>query len=126
MALQREFILTINNINKGVFTSLIRKLGIKGVEVTEVYDISNQIKAKGFILCFTWRDEKHHTSNSLDTETKNKIWFANQLIDDACASLAILNVLLNVPEIELGSELEFFRSETIDMSPKVCSKEWTI
>ncbi|PAV15016.1 cysteine ase [Pyrrhoderma noxium] len=85
-----------------------------------VYKFDTKAWYKGrFILCFTWRDEKHHTSNSLDTETKNKIWFANQLIDDACASLAILNVLLNVPEIELGSELEFFRSETIDMSPKM-------
>lgn len=107
----------------GVFTSLIRKLGVRGIEVKEVYDIQpwglDSLKSKGLILCFTWKDEKNHTHNFLDNEARDKIWFANQLIDDACASLAILNVLLNVPSIDLGPDIEHFKTETVDMSPKM-------
>ena len=49
-----------------------------------------------------------------------KLWFANQLSDDACASMATLNVLLNVEEVNLGEKLREFRSETERMSSPVC------
>ncbi|KAH8113103.1 cysteine proteinase [Phellopilus nigrolimitatus] len=106
----------------GVFTALIRKLGIKGIQVDEVYDIQpwglDHLKPKGLVLCFTWKHDKHNPRDFLDPAAKD-IWFANQLIDDACASLAILNVLFNCPDIELGEDLEAFKSETTDMSPKM-------
>lgn len=107
---------------QGVFTTLIRKIGITGIQVEEVYDIEpwalDQLKPKGLILCFTWKDDNHHPKDFLDPAAKD-VWFANQLNDNACASLAILNVLFNCPEIELGEELMDFKSETMDMSPKV-------
>ncbi|KAL5480317.1 hypothetical protein ACEPAI_1587 [Sanghuangporus weigelae] len=106
----------------GVFTTLIRKLGIRGIEVDEVYDIQpwglDSLKPKGLILCFNWKDDKHHPRDFLDPAAKD-VWFANQLIDDACASLAILNVLFNCPDVELGEELNAFKLETSDMSPKM-------
>jgi hypothetical protein len=49
-----------------------------------------------------------------------KLWFANQLSDDACASMAILNVLLNVEEVDIGEGLKVFRGETERMSSPVC------
>ena len=49
-----------------------------------------------------------------------KLWFANQLSDDACASMATLNVLLNVKEVELEERLRKFRDETERMSSPVC------
>ncbi|EJD00538.1 cysteine proteinase [Fomitiporia mediterranea MF3/22] len=106
----------------GVFTTLIRKLGIKGIEVEEVYDIQpwglDHLKPKGLILCFNWKHDKYHPHDFLDPAAKD-IWFANQLVDDACASLAILNVLFNCLDVELGDELNGFRRETSDMSPKM-------
>ena len=87
-----------------------------------MYDIQpwalDHLKPKGLILCFNWKHDKHHPQEFLDPAAKD-IWFANQLVDDACASLAILNVLFNCPDVELGDELDAFKRETFDMSPKV-------
>ena len=41
-----------------------------------------------------------------------RLWFANQLSDDACTFMATPNVLLDVEEVELGERLRKFRDET--------------
>ncbi|KAI5121734.1 hypothetical protein M0805_009026 [Coniferiporia weirii] len=106
----------------GVFTTLIRRLGVRGLEVAEVYDIQpwglDHLRPQGLVLCFTWRHDKHHPRDFRDPAAKD-IWFANQLVDDACASLAILNVLFNCPDADLGDDLAAFKAETADMSPKM-------
>ncbi|THH09958.1 hypothetical protein EW145_g1667 [Phellinidium pouzarii] len=106
----------------GVFTALIRKLGVRGIEVAEVYDIQpwglDHLRPKALVLCFTWRHDKHNPRDFRDPAAKD-IWFANQLVDDACASLAILNVLFNCPDVDLGDNLAAFKADTTDMSPKM-------
>ena len=42
-----------------------------------------------------------------------------QVIQNACATQAILNVLLNCPSLDLGSTLTDFREFTADFSPEV-------
>ena len=49
-----------------------------------------------------------------------KLWFANQLSDYARASMAILNALLNVEDVDAGETLRTFRKETEKMSCSVC------
>lgn len=92
-----------------------------------MYDIQpwglDSLKPKGLVLCFNWKRDKHHPHDFLDPAAKD-VWFANQLIDDACASLAILNVLLNCPGVELGEDLNTFKLETTDLSPKVCTADY--
>ena len=87
-----------------------------------MYDIEpptlDHLKPKGLVMCFTWKQDHHQPKEFLDPSAKD-VWFANQLNDDACASLAILNVLFNCPEVELGEEMCDFKAETSDMSPKV-------
>lgn len=65
-----------------------------------------------------WHKDAHRPTDFDDPAAEN-VWFANQLSDDACASHAILNVILNCPSIELGEELEGFKRETEAMSPVV-------
>ena len=57
--------------------------------------------------------------NGLEDEEDDsaKLWFTNQLSDDACATL---NVLLNVEEVDLGERLREFRDENERMSSPVC------
>ncbi|KAJ6532806.1 hypothetical protein B0H10DRAFT_2148262 [Mycena sp. CBHHK59/15] len=47
-----------------------------------------------------WRKDAHRPGD-FDDPAAERVWFANQLSDDACASLAILNVVLNCPDIEM-------------------------
>ncbi|KAJ6621875.1 hypothetical protein B0H10DRAFT_2214921 [Mycena sp. CBHHK59/15] len=104
----------------GVFTSLTRRLGIRGLELLELYDIEpwavDHLNPRGLVFCFMWRKDAHRPGD-FDDPAAERVWFANQLSDDACASLAILNVVLNCPDIEVGEELAMFRKETESMSP---------
>lgn len=65
-----------------------------------------------------WRKDAHRPGD-FDDPAAERVWFANQLSDDACASLAILNIALNCPDIDIGEELAGFRRETESMSPVV-------
>ncbi|KAK7045940.1 hypothetical protein VNI00_006935 [Paramarasmius palmivorus] len=104
----------------GVFTSLTRQLGIKNVELIELYDIEpwavDHLRPHGLIFCFHWRKDSHRPAD-FDDPAAEHVWFANQLSDDACASHAILNVVLNCPALDVGEELNMFREETKQMSP---------
>jgi ubiquitin carboxyl-terminal hydrolase L5 len=109
----------------GVFSSLIRSLGVKRVEVVEIYDIEQvegddglPLDPYGLILCFTWHKDTHRPAD-FDDPAAERVWFANQLSDDACATHAILNVLFNCPELDLGDELSNFRGESQEFSPMV-------
>lgn len=103
----------------GVFTALSRKLGIRGLELTELYTLDDQtletLHPYGLVFCF------RHSAHSkpppeLPDPDAEKIWFANQLSDDACASLALLNIVFNT-DLELGRQLRGFRHDTQEMSP---------
>lgn len=50
------------------------------------------------------------------------VWFANQVIDNACASLALLNIVLNTTNLDVGEHLIQFREFTKDLSPSVHPK----
>lgn len=108
--------------NPGVFTSLTRRLGIKGLELIELYDIEpwavEDLDPHGLIFCFMWRKDSHRATDFNDPAAE-RVWFANQLSDDACATHAILNVLLNCPVIDIGEELRALRKDTERMSPVV-------
>ncbi|KAK0234734.1 hypothetical protein EDD85DRAFT_955578 [Armillaria nabsnona] len=79
--------------DSGVFTSLTRKLGVKHLEIVELYDIEP-------------RAVDHLHPYGL-------------ISDDACASQAILNILFNCSSVEIGRELSEFKEYTRDMSPKM-------
>ena len=111
-----------------MFTALIRGLGVRGLEVTEIYDIepwaTDHLKPYGLILCYPFGDDEENESkdtyddSSLDPDAEN-IWFAYQLSSDTCASQAVLNVVLNLKDIETEDELKTFSSDTSKMDPVV-------
>ena len=116
------------NQRPGVFTALIRKLGVRGLEVTELYGIepseTDHLNPHGLVFCYLCDDDagaegEFRAEDELADPDARDVWFANQLSDDACASLAVLNVLFNCRGVDLGPALREFAADTEKMSPVV-------
>ncbi|CAG8515671.1 15072_t:CDS:10 [Acaulospora colombiana] len=94
----------------GVFTELIKRLNVEGTQVEEVWSLDDQTLDE---LKYGGNDSsKLHPDADLSID--NRVYFAKQVINNACATQAILSILLNCPSINLGTELENFRDFTKD------------
>ena len=113
----------------GVFSELLRGYGCEGIQVEEIYDISpegfEQLKpVLGLIFLFKWQpDPEPETSLTVVKDTRlEKIFFGKQVISNACATLALLHVVLNCdhPDLKLGTSLSEFKdfSKCFDASLK--------
>jgi len=106
-----------------VFTELIHNLGVSGVQVDELYDLSEegieslQSPVYGLVFLFKWKGELVPRET---TEPDNGLFFANQVVHNACATQAILAILLNQDgQVELGTELNAFQEFTVQMPAEV-------
>ena len=100
----------------GVFTDLVQALGVRGIsfeEVVDLDDIGKLGKIHGLIFLFKWE-----ASARPGTEEESEVYFAKQVIQNACATQAIISVLLNAEGIELGSTLTEFKDFTLPLDPE--------
>jgi len=68
----------------------------------------------GLIFLFKWQQEEDKRPTQSEDEYCGKVFFAKQVITNACATQALLSVLLNIPDLELGQELTDLRNFTAD------------
>lgn len=79
----------------------------------------------GFIFLFKWDPsvESKRKKQALEpSEIPKGTFFANQTIQNACATQALLSILLNVPPtapIELGNDLLNFRDFSQELTPEM-------
>ncbi|GAX81010.1 hypothetical protein CEUSTIGMA_g8445.t1 [Chlamydomonas eustigma] len=104
----------------GVFFQLIREFGVKGVQVDELWSLDSQTLASikpvyGLIFLFKWVADKD--LRPVDNNSVGNVFFAKQVITNACATQAILSVLMNSRSLDLGQELTQFRDFTADFPP---------
>jgi ubiquitin carboxyl-terminal hydrolase L5 len=90
----------------------------------------------GLIFLFRWREDD---PDKQEPSCPEEVWFANQVChlscnpqfdcsqltpypphqtnSNACATIALLNIVNNIPSIDLGENLENFKQFTKDFSP---------
>ncbi|XP_002119457.1 ubiquitin carboxyl-terminal hydrolase isozyme L5-like [Ciona intestinalis] len=103
----------------GVFSALIKDFGVLGIQVEEICSLdSDSFKdlkpVHGLIFLFKYDQDMKTEGTILDQTTQSDIFFAKQVISNACATQAIINILLNTKhkDVVLGSTLEDFRNFT--------------
>jgi len=106
-----------------VFTSLSRDFGIRGTQVEEIVtmedaEFSNLAPIYGLIFLFKWTQDMASTHRASSTCVQNhNLYFAKQVIHNACGTQALLNIMMNAEGINLGKELTEFKTFTADFPP---------
>ncbi|XP_064396173.1 ubiquitin carboxyl-terminal hydrolase isozyme L5-like [Halichondria panicea] len=111
----------------GVFTELIKGFGVQGVQVEELWSLDDdsfeQLKPiHGLIFLYKWKPGEEPQGSIVQDSRLRDIYFAKQVINNACATQAIISVLLNIShtDMDLGSVLADFRdfSRAFDASTR--------
>ncbi|XP_013179292.1 PREDICTED: ubiquitin carboxyl-terminal hydrolase isozyme L5 [Papilio xuthus] len=110
----------------GVFTQLIRAFGTKGVQVEELWTIDGGIfenlkPVHGLIFLFKYVQDNEPPKPVITDDRINKIYFAKQVINNACATQAIISILLNCnhPDVDLGPELTQLKEFSMCFDPQM-------
>lgn len=79
----------------------------------------------GVIFLFKWGGEMENAAVAAQSKPKPAeecpgLYFANQTVNNACATQAILGILLNNEDkLDLGENLKTFKQQTLELPPKL-------
>ncbi|KAF8732390.1 hypothetical protein AX14_004465 [Amanita brunnescens Koide BX004] len=120
----------------GVFTELLKTLGVPLI-VDDLYSLDSESLAvlqplRAFIFLFKWLPTSNdetvlQSGGEYDADFAG--FFAHQVVNNACATLAVLNALGNIPSLTAGPELSDLLSFTTGMDPQtrglvITSSDW--
>lgn len=104
------------------FNVMLKDMGVHGVKTSEVWSLDdNELvvlpqPVHALIFLFRYRETN---KDDLETECPAGVWYAEQVPDYACATVALLNIVNNIPGLEMGKDLRNFKGFTQDMSPRL-------
>ena len=76
----------------------------------------------GLIFLFKWQKEQDTRPVMSDDEHAGRLFFARQVVTNACATQALLSILLNRQDLTLGPELNSLKEFTADFDPEMRGK----
>ncbi|TDL16672.1 hypothetical protein BD410DRAFT_901862 [Rickenella mellea] len=109
----------------GVFSELLKTLGVP-LLVDDLYSLDPEAlqtlkPIHAFIFLFKWvsstSDERGGASGTYDDAFPG--FFAHQVVNNACATLAVLNALLNIPSLTMGPQLQDLQAFTNGMDAQM-------
>lgn len=96
----------------GVFTEMVSKIGVKDIQFEEIVSLDDASLATlgdvvGIIFLFRFRKEDYKSDDRKpELSEDSRIYFAKQTVNNACATQAIVNILLNSTDsVQIGSTL---------------------
>jgi ubiquitin carboxyl-terminal hydrolase L5 len=103
-----------------ISNTLLREWGVSGIRLYPVFGLAEELIAQlpypiyGVVFCFGYQNVDGGTQTGPCPEG---IWFANQEPGSLnCGSLALLNIINNLPEVELGRKLQDFKTATMPLT----------
>ncbi|KAH3683159.1 hypothetical protein WICPIJ_005856 [Wickerhamomyces pijperi] len=112
----------------GVFTELVERFGVEGVEFEELYTFDEDTLRSlqplyGVIFLFKYTDLDQSTIGPVgggEFDHDSSIFFAKQMIQNACATQAVLNILFNKgKDVKLGPLLGNFKEFVESFDPEL-------
>ncbi|OAA73648.1 ubiquitin carboxyl-terminal hydrolase [Cordyceps fumosorosea ARSEF 2679] len=98
------------------FNTILKDLGVKDVKVQELFSLDQDsldfLPKPVYGLIFLFQYAPFHDDNQVEDES-------GPTTSNACATVALLNIVMNHTAIDLGSELRIFKEATAGMSTAV-------
>lgn len=126
-----------NALCSAIFTSLLSELGVTGLEVSELYALDSVLLASlqpiyALIFLFKYVDPSTNSqvpdaASTGAPKEDTSFYFAHQVINNACATLALLNAVMNIKAtagVQLGSDLETLKEFSLALDPS--SRGWAL
>ncbi|EPS96263.1 hypothetical protein FOMPIDRAFT_1038210 [Fomitopsis schrenkii] len=116
----------------GVFTELLKTLAVPLI-VDDLYSLDSASLLEmqpihAFIFLFKWvGSSAEPTAGQYDPEFPG--FFAHQVVNNACATLAVMNAIGNIPGLPMGTQLSDLVNFTTGMDPQtrgmaITSSDW--
>ncbi|KAK7685201.1 hypothetical protein QCA50_011564 [Cerrena zonata] len=117
----------------GVFTQLLKSLGVPLI-VDDLYSLdpatlSDFQPIHALVFLFKWVGGSSEPSSGGQYDPEFPGFFAHQVVNNACATLAVLNALGNIPDLPKSEQLTDLINFTVGMDPQtrgmtVTSADW--
>ncbi|PFH57221.1 hypothetical protein XA68_15340 [Ophiocordyceps unilateralis] len=102
------------------FNFILNKLGVQGLAVRELLSLDhwglNYLPTPVHGLVFLFQYAPQLADDDDEDHDEEPVWFANQTTNNSCASVALLNIVMNAENVELGEKLQAFKDSTRDLS----------
>ncbi|OTB02380.1 hypothetical protein M426DRAFT_13527 [Hypoxylon sp. CI-4A] len=107
----------------GFFNAMLQELGAKELKVQEIYSLDADTlgllpkPVHGLIFLFEYEGSSEPSDDENRPDCPDQLWFANQTTANACATVALMNIVMNAQGVGLDTQLRDFKNSTMDLPP---------